>query len=257
MIFAQDGRFKIVEDYGCSSSIAHTWVAIVIVAVPPILLELIAGVYGCLSIRAFYKRRSQLNGCCPSHPDFNSNRYIRLMCFSALDLFIGTPFSAVYLCFSITGLTPFPGVSQEYQNIFEVTQVPAVVWRATMINELTFELKRWIMVWGAFVFFAIFGFTEESRNNYRAMLQSVVQGFIMITGIKSLPSHKSERSASLLSCFLFLFLSDTPNMQFRITFKIETGELPVDTLNSRLVTWTDGIILSLTMHSWFKRSPTI
>ena len=199
MIFAQNGRFKIIEDYGCSSSIAPSWVTIVIVAVPPILLEFIASVYGCLSIRAFYKRRSQLNECFSSHPNFNSNRYIRLMCFSALDLFIGTPFAAVYLYFSITALTPFPGLSQEYQYISQVTQVPADVWRATTIRELTFELRRWIVVWGVFVFFAIFGFTEESRNNYRAMLQTVVQGFIMITGIKSRPSSKAERSAFL--CF--------------------------------------------------------
>ena len=235
MIFAQNGRFKIVEDYGCSSSFAPTWVTTVIVAVPPLLLELIAGVYGCLSIRAFYKRRSQLNECFSSHSNFNSNRYIRLMCFSALDLFIGTPFTAVYLCFSITGLTPFPGLSQEYQGISEVTQVPAVVWRANTIDELTFELRRWIMVWGVFVFFAIFGFTEESRNNYRAMLQSVVQGFVMITGIKSRPSSKAERSA--FPFFLFFLLPfDIPNMLFRITFKTVTSELPIDMSDSSPVT---------------------
>jgi pheromone a factor receptor len=238
VVFAQDGRFKIVEDYGCSSSLAPTWVTIVIVAVPPILLELIAGVYGCLSIRAFYKRRSQLNESFSSHPNFNSNRYMRLMCFSALDLFIGTPFSAVYLCFSITELTPYPGFSPEYQHISEVTQLPAVVWRATTIHELTFELRRWIVVWGVIVFFVIFGFTEESRNNYRAIVQSVVQGFIMITGIKtrSRPSSNAERSAHPLIRFsFFLFLSDTPNVLFRITFKTKTSELPVDTSNSRLV----------------------
>jgi pheromone a factor receptor len=151
---------------------------------------------------------------------------MRLMCFSALDLFIGTPFSAVYLCFSITGLTLFPGVSPEYQQISEITQLPAVVWRATTIYELTYELRRWIVVWGVFVFFSIFGFTEESRNNYRAIVQSVVD-FIMITGItgKSRPqaSSKAERSAHLL-CFLY----DIPNMLFRITFKTETSKLLVD-----------------------------
>ena len=238
VIFAQDGRFKIVEDYGCSSSLAPTWIAIVIVAVPPVLLELIAGVYGCLSIRAFYKRRSQLNECFSSHPSFNSNRYMRLMCFSALDLFIGTPFSAVYLYFSITGLTPFPGFSSEYQQISEVIQLPAVVWRATTIHELTFELRRWIIIWGVFVFFAIFGFTEESRNNYRAIVQSVVQGFIMITRIKRPPtsSSKAERSAHLPHLlFFFLFLSDAPNMLFRITFKTEISKLLIDTSDSRLV----------------------
>lgn len=196
-MFAQDGRFNIVEDYGCSSSIALTWVAVAIVAAPPILLQLIAAVYGCLSIRAFYKRRSQLKESFSSHPNFNSNRYLRLMCFSALDLFIGTPFAALYLCFS-SGHASFPVFSQGY-HFSEVTQVPAVVWRATAISELIYEMKRWIVVGGIFLFFAIFGLTEESRNKYRTTLQSFVQG---LTGIMSRPGSMDERSA-----FLRLFFS--------------------------------------------------
>jgi hypothetical protein len=60
---------------------------------------------------------------------------------------------------------------------------------ASAISEFSYEMKRWIMVWGIFVYFAIFGFTEESRNKYRAILQSFVHG---LTVIVSRPSSNGD-----------------------------------------------------------------
>ena len=57
--FVQFSRFLIVEDYGCSYAIHFTWVSLVFFSIPPILLEFITGVYGCLSIRAFYNRSNK------------------------------------------------------------------------------------------------------------------------------------------------------------------------------------------------------
>ena len=194
----QTSRFMIAEDFGCSMPILSTWVTLLIISIPPILLELIAGVYGCLSIHAFHNRSKQNE----THNSFNSNRYTRLICFSAFDLLCGIPITLFYLYFNITILVPFPGLTQEHYNFSQIFLLPAVVWRANTLTELTFELNRWITVWGAFVFFAIFGFTEESRNNYRAMLQPVVQVFVKITGIKSRPSSKAE---GCVTSFFFLF----------------------------------------------------
>jgi len=143
-------------------------------------LELISGVYGCLSIRAYYNR-SKLN---ETHNILNPDRYIRLMCFSVMDLLFGIPFTVFYLYGTASLiLFPFPGVTQDQFSL--IYQEPAVEWRAHVITELRIELNRWIMVWVTFVFFAIFGFTKESRNNYRAVLKFVVQVFVKITGIKS------------------------------------------------------------------------
>jgi pheromone a factor receptor len=200
VFFAQDARFTILEEYGCVLSIADTWVSIVIISVPPVLLELIAGFYGCLSIRAFYKRRSELDEFLSSHENFNSNRYIRLVCFSASDLFLGIPITVFYLCINVTTLVSFPGLTEEHYHFSQVFQVPAVVWRATTIDQFSLELDRWIIVWGAFAFFAIFGFTKESRDNYRAVLQSVVRVLMMITGMKRRPSSTEE-------CVFFFFFS--------------------------------------------------
>jgi len=185
----QDGRYFILEDYGCTESILVTWVSLLIISIPPILLEIIAGVYGCLSIRAFYNRskNTQINDM-----NFDSKRYLRLICFSICDLLVGIPITLLYMYFDIKVLAPFPGLKEEHYDFSYIAQVPAVDWRATTLNELNVELNRWIIVWGAFVFFAIFGFTEESRNNYRAMLQSVVQVFVKITGIKSRPKASSK-----------------------------------------------------------------
>jgi hypothetical protein len=57
----QTSRFIIVEDFECDMPILPSWVTLVIISIPPILLELIAGVHdGCLSIHALYNR-SKLN----------------------------------------------------------------------------------------------------------------------------------------------------------------------------------------------------
>ena len=199
----------IVEDYGCFPEISSNWVSLIITTLLPILLELIAGVYGCLSIRAFYNRSIILN----------SNRYIRLICFSVCDLLVGIPITLYYLYDTLVILTlePFSGPTQE--KFSQIFQLPAVVWRATTFSELNFELNRWIVIWGAFVFFAIFGFTEEARINYRAMLQYVVQYFVKITGIRVKSRPSSIKPEGCVTSFSFSVLCLIySNILFRIIF---------------------------------------
>ena len=156
------------------------------------------------------------------------------MCFSVLDLLIVAPFVLVYLCFAIVGLSPFHGLTQEHYHFSQVVQVPAVVWRATTISELTVEFKRWVMVWGAFVFFVFFGLSQESLNNYRALFQSVVQVFTMVTGIKYPPRPTNEAQECVFSFFFPSVFCSSSDMLFRITFNIATRDLPVDTLDHHL-----------------------
>ena len=174
----QNSRFIIVEDYGCGYFPPVTWIFLVIVSILPMLLALISGVYGCLSIRAYYNRY-KLN---ETHNTLNPDRYIRLMCFSAANLLVGTPIAAYYLYSNAVELIPFSGVTQNQFSV--IYRLPAVQWRADKKTELDIELNRWIIIISAFAFFSVFGFTEESRNNYRAVLQFVVKVFLKITGIK-------------------------------------------------------------------------
>jgi pheromone a factor receptor len=133
------------------------------------------------------------------------------MIFSVGDLLLGIPIAGAYLYFNIReGIVPFPGLTHEHYQFSQVVPLPAVVWRATTISELIFELNRWITVWCSFVFFAIFGFTQESRDNYRAVLQRLTSFFMMLTGIRSRPISKAEG----------------------VAFKAATRELPVDSLDS-------------------------
>ena len=236
----EDFRFVIMEDYGCNQTVFVTWVALIILYIPPVLLEIIAGVYGCLSIRAFYNRSNKTH---INDFNFESNRYARLIFFSTCDLLCGIPITSFYLYIAITdlfpgpfpglkeehknfffinevltgipitsfylyvantNLLPFHGLKEEYNNYFFIYKIPATVWRSTTLSELNHELNRWILVWGAFLFFAIFGFTEESRNNYRAILQSVVQVFVKITGIKS-PS-RPQASSNAEGCVIYIYI---------------------------------------------------
>jgi hypothetical protein len=136
----------------------------------------------------------------------------------------------LYLYFNLSVRPgPFPGLKQEHYDFSEIYPLPAVLWRATTVSELSMELSRWIAVWCGFVFFAIFGFTKESCNNYQAALQLVVQFFISITGIKSRTSSKTEECVTFPS--FFCSLSDIPN---RLTFKAATRDLPLDTINSNI-----------------------
>ena len=198
----EDFRFVIMEDYGCNQTVFVTWVALIILYIPPVLLEIIAGVYGCLSIRAFYNRSNKTH---INDFNFDSNRYARLIFFSTCDLLCGIPITSFYLYIAITDLFPgpFPGLKEEHKNFFFINEVPATVWRSTTLSELAGELNRWILVWGAFLFFAIFGFTEESRNNYRSILQSVVQVFVKITGIRR--SSRPQASSNAEGCVIYIY----------------------------------------------------
>ena len=196
----QDSRFIIVEDYGCNASILSTWISLIFEYTLPIVLEITAGVYGFLSIRAFYNRTKKTH---IKDFNFDPNRYVRLMCFSACDLLSGVPITSFYLYLAIRVFSPFPGLKQEHSNFFYISQIPAVVWRADTLSELSNELFRWFIVWEAFIFFAIFGFTEESRNNYRAILQSVVQVFVKITGIKT--RTQASCNADSEGCVIYRF----------------------------------------------------
>jgi pheromone a factor receptor len=119
-----------------------------------------------------------------------------------VDLLTGIPITVFYLYLNVVQFTSFPGLTQD--QFFLIFQLPSVDWRSNTMVELSYELNRWIMVWGALVFFAIFGFTEESRNNYRAMLQFVFQAFVKITGIKSRPINKAE--GCVISLFFPIFV---------------------------------------------------
>ena len=179
-------------------SILPSWVSLIIINIPTILLEFIAGFYGCLNIHAFYDRPN-LNET-QNNLNAESNRYIRFICFSTCDLLCGIPITLFYLYTDLKALVPFPGLTIEHYKFSKILQVPASVWRASTCIELSYELNRWIIVWGAFVFFVIFGFTEESRNNYRAMLQYVLQDL----GVRSRSSSNGE---GCVTSFFFLFSS--------------------------------------------------
>jgi len=170
----QGHRFDIWEDIGCYPFTYNTPVALVLVSIPPIIIGLISGVYGVLSIRSFLKLRSQFQEVLSVNKNLRVGRYLRLMTLSGIETISTLSIGIYVLYLNTTVLEPWKGWEDTHVNFSFVGQYPAVLWRAAPIAPMI-ELSRWLVVVCAVVFFVFFGFAEEARKNYRSAAQSVAK----------------------------------------------------------------------------------
>ncbi|KAF8153834.1 pheromone A receptor-domain-containing protein [Crassisporium funariophilum] len=180
----QGHRFNIFEDVGCYPFTYDTWVAYVLVSLPPILVGLVSAVYAILSIIAFNKSRSQFNEFLSGHKNLTSSRYFRLMCLAGIEVICTVPLGcyAVYLNAADHGIRPWKGWADTHAGFSRVDQIPAILWRSNEITEISLELTRWLAPICAVVFFGFFGFAEEAKKNYRSAIQSVAKRVGISTG---------------------------------------------------------------------------
>ena len=109
-----------------------------------------------------------------STPGLSRGRYIRLMTISAVEIFGTIPLGTFYIVHnSKLGVKPWGGWAQTHKNYSKVIQVPASIWKNNPNSLLALEMFRWSLVLCAFVFFALFGFANEARQNYRRLFTSI------------------------------------------------------------------------------------
>jgi len=173
----QGHRFNIFEDVGCWPFTYDTWLAYILVSLPPILIGLVSMVYAIMSIRAFQKTRALSKEFLSMHANLTSGRYLRLMCLAGIEVICTVPLGAyaIYLNAADHGIRPWKGWADTHSHFSRVDQIPALLWRSNHITEVSLELSRWLCVICAIVFFAFFGFAEEARKNYRSAIQTVTQ----------------------------------------------------------------------------------
>lgn len=169
----QGHRFDIWEDIGCFPFTYNTYVALIFVSVPPILIGLVSGVYGVLSIRSFLKLRSQFKEVLTANSNLSTSRYFRLMLLSGIEVICTVPLGIYALCLNASHLKPWLGWEDTHLEFSKVLQYPGAIWRGISPVDSSLELTRWFPVVCAIVFFALFGFAEEARKNYRSAAQSV------------------------------------------------------------------------------------
>jgi pheromone a factor receptor len=170
-------RFNIYEDYGCIAATWNTHLAYVLVWSWPLILGLISGGYGFLTIRAFMQRRKQFRDLITANANLTYSRYWRLIALSSVDFCFTIPISIWTIVSSIKFGSVHPYVSWEYAHwgYSRVFQFPKVVYGKNPIAVYSLETQRWAVVLCAFVFFGFFGFADEAKKNYRLLASTVTK----------------------------------------------------------------------------------
>jgi pheromone a factor receptor len=71
------------------------------------------------------------------------------------------------------GVTPWKGWAYTHGNSSAVAQIAGFIWRSVPITHKGLEMFRWSLVACAFIFFAFFGFTDETRRLYRRVYSPI------------------------------------------------------------------------------------
>jgi pheromone a factor receptor len=193
-IISEGHRFDIYEEVGCFPFVYTTWVSILTVSIPPLALSLASAVYAFLAIRAFYQTRAELKATLSVYSNLTASRYLRLIALCSCTIILMVPLSAYALHANITagGLNPWISWNNTHFGYSRIDQYPSMLWRADPIVEVTTDVSRWLSVFCAFFFFVFFGFAEEARGYYLAIINSLAKR----TGMKSMSlSYPSSISA--------------------------------------------------------------
>ncbi|CAL1697584.1 unnamed protein product [Somion occarium] len=186
----QGHRFNILEEVGCLPEIFNTPPAYPLVFMWPVLLGCISFVYASLTLRAFWRRRIQFQELLSSTTSLSVNRYFRLMLLSCLEMALTIPISSYSIYVNTAGLTLSPWISwaDTHFNFSHVEMIPAVIWRSSHSYLISVEMSRWLYPCCAFIFFALFGFADEARRNYKLAFWAVAK----CLGFRR-PSRKSDQ----------------------------------------------------------------
>ncbi len=167
-----------------------------------------------MNIYLFYMRDRRFRQLLSATPNLSRNRYIRLMAISTTEIFGTIPLGTLYIVRDAKeGVDPWRGWGYTHDNYSAVYQFPSSVWKNNSNSVFDLEMYRWSLVLCAFIFFALFGFADEARKNYRRVYTSIASriGFSTFTLLGSshaCVAHSIYGSISTLCSHLFFsFLS--------------------------------------------------
>ncbi|THH04132.1 hypothetical protein EW145_g5746 [Phellinidium pouzarii] len=199
--FVQGHRFDIFEQLGCFPVTINTPPSYVLVWGWPLFLGTISMVYCVLTVSSFLKRRREMNQFLNSNTQLTISRYFRLMALSMMDTALTVPLAifAIWLNAVESVVSPWRGLADAHFDFSRVEQIPAVEWQLSHFTVLSFYLDRWFIIFCALVFFAFFGFAEESRKNYTKAYWKIARrfGYTPKPNAMSLSGSYSVRSPHL------------------------------------------------------------
>lgn len=198
----QGHRYDLYEDFGCAPATVITWVAILVLYAPPLILSLIAFVYAGLAVRHFYYRRLDFQRLlAASNTGMTANRYLRLMALALTEMIFDTSINIWILVVNISlwrGLVPYTSWADIHFNFSRIQPypevlVPPVFWRN--------NIAAWYVIPIATVlFWSFFAFGQESMEEYRQwwnwIQRKVLWRDISPLGMGSTPRYGSAAQGS-------------------------------------------------------------
>ncbi|KZT19583.1 fungal pheromone STE3G-protein-coupled receptor [Neolentinus lepideus HHB14362 ss-1] len=169
----QGHRFDIIENIGCQPAIYNSIAAIFILYFPPLLLSTITLIYAAMALTHFIRRRIDFGKHLQNNGSaLTSNRYIRLIAMSVVEMVLGTSINAfnVYSNVSV-GLRPYTSWADVHSNFSRIGQWPSVF--------LTPSIRRdemviwWALPVSSYIFFLFFGLGEEAFKEYGKVIRWV------------------------------------------------------------------------------------
>ena len=89
------------------------------------------------------------------------------MAISSTEILGTIPLATYYIVSNLkAGAEPWPGWARAHSHYSEVRQIAGFIWKNDLFVSTTLELFRWSIVACAFLFFALFGFSDEAREHY-------------------------------------------------------------------------------------------
>jgi pheromone a factor receptor len=191
----QGHRFDILEDIGCYPVVYNTLPAYFLYFMWPVVLGVFSFVYSSefityhcnfsisnprqgLTLRGFWMRRLQFAQLISaSNSSISIGRYIRLMMLSIIDMLCTIPLGVYSIYIGNKGVSLAPWISWEdtHFNFSRVGVVPSLIWRSDPSFQTSVELTRWLPVFCAFLFFALFGFASEAKKHYKIVFTLIAK----------------------------------------------------------------------------------
>ena len=147
------------------------------------------------TLYSFWIRRAQFQELVSSNNALSTSRYFRLILLAFADIVCTLPLGIFTIYNGVHGDPLFPWISwaDTHFNFSRVDLIPALEWRSLPQFNVGVELTRWVPVFCAFIFFALFGFATEAQRHYRMAGLWVAKRFGYTPPVKKTLKHPLPR----------------------------------------------------------------
>ena len=143
------------------------------------LLCVITAVYSILTIRIFLAHRKELDAVLASGSNVNKDKYIRLLCLSAVGIVLHLPLSLWIIIVNSTAYTVYPWVSWDntHSNFGRISYFNRFIIQNSPDAAMQLSVTLWVVWLCAIVYFSLWGFGQEAMKNYRGFIGAILRPF--------------------------------------------------------------------------------